>query len=366
MKTTTKLFCSLAAVGAALSAACSKSSSSTAASTTSYAGPGSHYTVTSTDNTYTISKFANTSSTSASFVVTATGSNVNGFKKFAVSSVTGSGGPSAGSSAYGLEVPGMALFIKPIDTSNPDQVIAAVASGTCPTSNINANWIIVKQSGSSNVSSASQDTFGTFTYATTSGIASVAKRFSLASTTTDLGPNTFSAATCSNGIMSVSVGGDTAVMYLTSVGGAIVNTASTNSSDASYIFALPQASITGSSYSGTYSGFVYMGSQSTGSKFKAIKFTVTGGTSSITGSGNMVTDIDADTTGSETVSLNLTALNSPVTGMMTGTLTSPGGSSTVACMAVANANSSGKQIINCAGADPGSSSKLFNFIMVSR
>ena len=352
-----------------LSFSCSKSSDSTGgtASSYSYSGPGSHYTVSASGSTYTISKFANSSSASADFVVTATGTNVNGFKKFSVTDVQGSGGPSASSAAYGLEVPGMALFIQPVSSGNPDQVIAATASGTCPTGNLDANWVIVKQSDGSDVSNASNDTFGTFTFNSSSGIASVATRYSLAATTTNLGANTFSSATCSNGIMSVGVGGDTAVMYLTAVGGAIVNTASTSSGNASYIFGLPRSSISGSAFSGTYSGFVYMGAQTSGNKFKAIKFTVTGSASSIVGTGNRVTDIDTDALSADTVGLNLTALNSPSPGLMTGTLSIPsGGTATVACMAVADANSSGKNIINCAGADPGNTAKLFNFLLVSR
>lgn len=360
------LLASLLAVFGAIS--CNKKSDTPAesAASYSYSGPGSHYTISVSGSTYTISKYANINSTSADFVVTATGSDVNGFKKLTVDSVSGSGGPTAGSTAYGFEVPGMAMFIKPLDSSNPDQVITAVASGTCPTSNISANWIIVKQSDSSNVSSASQDTFGTFTYNSSTGVASVATRYSLAASTTNLGANTFSSTSCSNGVMKVSTGSDTAVMYLTAVGGAIVNTASTTSANASYIFALPASTLTGTDYSGTYSGFVYMGSQSSGSKFNPIKFTVTGGTTAITGTGNKVTNPDNDTLSSDTVSLNLTTLNSPSAGLMTGTLTSPGGTSSVSCMGVNNANGTTKKIINCAGSDPGNSAKLFNFLLVSR
>jgi hypothetical protein len=364
-KLTNKTFFFVATLASAvvIGISCTKN---TGGGSSSYSGPGSHYTISTDSGSYVIKKYANTSSSSEDFIVTASASSVNGFLKFSVTGSSGSGGPAVGSTAYGLEVPGMAMFIKPLDSGNPDQIIAAVASGKCPTSNINANWIIVKQSGGSNVSSTTQDTFGTFTYTESTRVASVAKRYSLAAPTTDLGSNTFSSATCSNGIMSVAVSGDTAIMYLTAVGGAIVNTASVTSSNASYIFALPVASITPTLFSGTYSGFVYMGSQSSGSKFKAIKFTVTGAASSMTGTGNVVTDVDTDTLSAQTVSLNLTAINSPSSGLMTGTLTSPGGTSQVACMAVSGANSTTKNIINCAGADPGDTTKLFNFLLVSR
>ncbi|PIT99218.1 MAG: hypothetical protein COT74_09420 [Bdellovibrionales bacterium CG10_big_fil_rev_8_21_14_0_10_45_34] len=362
VKNVTYLITSLLAL-----AGCAKNESTTpAASAYSYSGPGSHYTVSATGATYTINKYASSSDTSADMTVTATGTDVNGFKKLSVTSSSGTGAPAAGSAAYGLEVPGMALFIKPIDSGNPDQVVAAVSAGACPSSALNANWVIVKQADSSDVSSGTQDTFGTFTYSAASGVASVATRYSLAAVTTDLGANTFTASTCSGGIMTVGVPGDTSTMYLTSNGGAIVNTATADPTQSTYIFGLPVTSITGTTYSGTYSGFVYMGGQSTGNKFKVVKFTLTGASSSITGTGNIVTDVDTDTTSSDTVSLNISALNSPSTGLMAGTLTSPSGSGTVACMAVSNANGTGKQVINCAGADPGDTTKLFNFLLVSR
>lgn len=339
----------------------------TSPATYSYAGPGSHYTATIGNGSFTINKFASTSSTTADFTVSGASSDVYGFKKLVVSSVTGTGGPAVDEVAYGLEVPGLALFVKPLNTAAPDQVIAAVASGTCPSADLNANWVIVKQSSGSNVMSGSQDTFGTFSYTASTGVASVATKYSLAATTTNLGSNAFSSATCANGVMSVSNGGgDTAVMYLTAGGGAIVNTASSNSSNASYIFGLPAATISGDSFAGIYSGFVYMGGQSSGSKFKPIKFTLTWSGSALTGTGYKLTDPSADTTSADSATLSLTALNSPSSGFMTGTLSTPGGSATVACMLVANANSSGKQVISCAGSDPGSTTSLFNFLLVSR
>jgi len=315
----------------------------------------------------TVKKFTATTSTSPDFTATGTVSTVNGFKKIAVTAVSGSGGPSIGDKVYGLEVPGLAVILKPVETSNPDQVVVAVAAGSCPTSTLNANWVIVKQGASSNVSNAGTDTFGTFSFSPTTGVASVVTRYSLSALTTDLGGNAFASATCSNGIMTVSNSGDTAVMYLTAGGGAIVNTASSNSSNTQFIFGLPVASVTASSFAGTYSGFIYLGNQATGSKFKPVKITLTAGSSTLSGTGNIVTDVDSDAVSStESATINLTTMNSPSTGLMTGTMVSSGGTTNLACMGVSNANSSGKQIINCASADAGNTAKLSNFLLVSR
>jgi hypothetical protein len=63
--------------------------------------------------------------------------------------------------------------------------------------------------------------------------------------------------------------------------------------------------------------------------------------------------------------LNLTGINSPSAGLMTGTLTA-GATTNIACMAVQNISNSGKNVINCSGRDPGDATKLFNFLLVSK
>ncbi len=364
-----KMKTSLCAGALLILGACGKTNpnaDATLTGTYSYAGPGSHYTVENAAGAYIISKYSSTSSTTVDFRVTAGAVDVNGFKKLTISAVTGSGGPTVGSTTYGLEVPGFALFVQPVSTSAPDQVITAVSSGSCPVTDLSANWVIVKQTGSSNVSSAATDTFGTFLYNATTGVAGLPTKYSLANPTTNLGSSTFSSATCSNGIMTVSTPGDTAVMYLTAGGGAIVNTASSNASNSSFIFGMPAATVTGTNFSGTYSGLVYMGGQTAGTRLKPIKFTLTGTATGISGSGNTLSEPSTDTASSTTASINITSLNSPSAGLMTGTLTTSAGTANISCMAVYNANNSGKQMMNCAGADPSSTSSLFNFLLVSR
>lgn len=333
----------------------------------SYAGPGSHYVAQVNGANFKIDRYASVGSASPTFSVKGSTQRIFGFLKLSVSEVTGTNGPSVGDEAYGIDVPGLALFVKPLDTSNPDQVMAAVKTGQCPNSSFTANWVIVKQTAASNVSNASTDSFGTFAYDGTANTASVSHRYSLANTATDLGANNFASASCSDGIMQVSNGaGDTAVMYLTSGGGAIVNTAATTAANASFIFGLPVKRIDPARFAGTYSGFRYKGGSGSGNKFKPIKM-VLDYPGTLTGTGYHLTDPSTDTVGTETTTITLSAINSPSDGLMTGNLTVPGGgTTTIACMGVENANGSGKQIINCAGADPSSASKLFNFLIVSR
>ncbi len=334
--------------------------------TLTYSGPGSHYVVNSVGNTYTIKKFANPTATATDFVVTATALEVYGYKKFTVTAMTGTSAPAVGSTFYGLEVPGFAQFIQPINTAAPDQVIASVISGSCPKENLAANWIKVKTGTNTNMSNPSSDIYGTFQYLTT-GVASLPSKYNVNALTTSLGSQTFSSATCANGVMSVVTSGtDTATMYLTNNGGAIVNTSNNSDSNAEFIFGMPAAELSGTDFTATYSGFVYMGGQSSGSKLKPIKFTLTGTSTGITGTGYTLSDVSTDTVSSGSASLNITAINTPSNGLMIGTLTTPSGTSKVACMGVFHAKGSDKQMINCAGVDPSATANLFNFLLVSR
>ena len=340
---------------------------SSSSSTSSYAGPGSHYTFSFTGSTFEIKKYATRTSTSADFTVSGTSTDISatGFKKLTVSSVTGSGGPSAGDTAYALEIPGVALFLKPI-ASGSNQILTAVSTGSCPTSTMNANWVMVKTSSGSDVSSNSQDLYGTFQYVSSTGVASLPAKYSLQNNSTSLGSNTFASATCSNGLMAVSNGGgDNAVMYLTTIGAALVNTAESNSGNASYILGFPASSISGASLAGSYAGILFSEADAT-EKVRPIAMTLTFASGQMTGTGSKVTDITTGATASGGASLTITAFNSPSNGFMTGTLTAGATTTNVACMGVQNVNSTSKNVINCVGRDPGDATKLFNFLLVSK
>jgi len=372
MKKTTKvILAGLATAGLTIGIACSKSSSNTATdSTSSYAGPGSHYTFSFTGSNFTITKYASPASTTSDYVVTGTSTSYStGFKLLTISTVSGSGGPTVGSTAYAMEVPGVAMFIKPL-VSTDTQVLVAVASGTCPSATFTANWIIVKKTGSTDMSGSTTDAYGTFNYAastSTTGVGSLPSKYTLANNGTNLlsSPQAFASATCSNGLMSVSNGGgDTATMYLTTAGAALVNTASSASGDGSFIFGLPQASITTAALAGDYAGIMYSENASTTDKIKPISITLN---SSGAGTGTALSDVTTGTTSSGSATINLSGTaNSPQTGMITGTVTVSSTTTNIACIAHTSLSSAAKKVISCSGRDPGNSTKLFNFLLVSK
>ena len=107
-----------------------------------YSGPGSKWDITFHDNgSFGIDKYASASSTTSDFTVTGTYTDLSsGFKKLTVGAVTGTGGPSVGDLAYGLEIPGYVFVLKPL---SGDQIIPMVISGTCPTADFTDNWVMV-------------------------------------------------------------------------------------------------------------------------------------------------------------------------------------------------------------------------------
>lgn len=335
-------------------AACSNGSGSDK----SYSGPGSKWDVTlKADGSFAIKKYANASATSEDFGVTGTHSSLTtGFKKLTVTGVTGSGGPSVGDIAYGLEVPGYVFILKPMGSG--DQIIPMIVGGTCPSSNISANWVKVNMSSGADLTTS--DVAGTFNFDFATSAATLPARYKLGGS--DLGSNSVGSGTCANGIMTV---GGTAEMYLTSNGGAIVNTDVANAANSEFIFGFAQAAIISTStLDGDYAGLVFTDSAASGSKIEPVSMSC----SSSVCTGYTLTDVEAGTTSASGVKLTLSTADTPSTGFVLGTIEQLSGGTTgnVVCMINKNAADSGKNIGSCVGQDPGDTTKLFNVLFVSK
>ncbi len=154
----------------------------------------------------------------------------------------------------------------------------------------------------------------------------------------------------------------TADMFLTSNGGAIVNTDTSDSTMSAFVFGLGQKAITAvANLDGDYAGMLFDDSAASGSKVSPITMTCTSGTCSAT----LVTDIATGTTGAGSVTLTLSSPDSIAPGVVTGTV-SDGGSGVLSCMADIDVLSSGKKIVSCVGQAPGDNTNMFNVIFVSK
>ncbi len=336
----------------------SDSTSNSTSNSQSYNGPGSKWDVTlNGDDTFAITMRAQVNSP---VLLTVNGTYerlTSGFLRFTVTDAEGQDAPSAGDAAWALEVPGYALLLRPID-DNGDQILPMVRAGECPTTDINANWVIVKKDSAAMADDADRDFFGQFNFDVSAGNATLPSRRALANNFQDGGEESISGGTCANGLMNIV---DT-VMYLTSNGGAIVHTNINNPDDGSFIFALAQKAISNiTNLDGNYAGMLFDDNSSSGDKIEPVSMSCTGGTCV----GTIVTDITTGAVSAETVTLNLTGTPDLLgAGLVTGTITN-GTSGNLACMADINVLDSGRKIVSCVGQSPGDNSKMFNVLFVS-
>lgn len=293
----------------------------------------------------------------------------SGFVTLSVTGGEGANAPAAGSKAWALEVPGYAFMLKPVDD---DQLIAMVTAGNCPTADINANWVIVKQdrsAGNADAANAGRDFAGTFHYDYATGIPTLPAKKSLTDgfpTVTGGGIDP-GAVSCESGILEV----PGAVMYLTENGGAIVHTYGSdtnNENDDSFIFGLGQKAITNASESdGEYAGMLFDDNMSDGTKLNPVSLTCTSGTCTA----NLVTDVETGATSADSVTITLSnSINEiggdSLNGFMTGTISDGSNTGNMICMVDPDAAGSGKKIVSCVGQSPGDNNDMFNVLFVSK
>jgi hypothetical protein len=159
-------------------------------------------------------------------------------------------------------------------------------------------------------------------------------------------------------------------MYLTTNGGAIVRTGidtPSNGNDDNVIFGFSQQTVGDiGNVAGDYAGLLFDANQASGSQISPVSVTCA---SNGTCTGNIVTDIETNTLSAESVTISLTTVDNPSTGFITGTITNsePGSiAGNMACMANADAQGTGKNIVSCVGQSPGDATEMFNVLLVSK
>ena len=360
----------LAITGLGLLVSCSSDSTTATSDSEIYNGPGSKWDIELRDDgTFHID---HRPAVDAAIDYTVDGDYTRHDSGFITLTVTGGEGtdaPAAGSEAWALEVPGYAFMLKPVDG---DQLIAMVTAGECPSGDLNANWVMVKQDrsgGDADATNPGRDFAGTFHYDAATGVPTLPVKKSLADgfpTVTEGGIDPGEVA-CENGIMNV----PGAVMYLTTNGGAIVHSygdSSADESDDAFIFGLGQKAITNAAESdGDYAGMLFDDNMSDGTKLNPVSLSCTSGTCI----GTLVTDVVTGATSSDSVTVTLSnSLNeigdTVANGFMTGTISDGMGTGNMICMVDPDAVSSGKKIVSCVGQSPGDTNDMFNVLFVSK
>lgn len=244
----------------------------------------------------------------------------NQVRKLTVTSATGTGAPSPGDSAYGIEMPGFAFFLKPI-TSDKEPIVM-IQAGACPSLNFSANWI---KASFDTAPTNSSDAFGSASFVLSGNNVTSSTIYQqkfdgtgATSTPSQSGP----VGSCTDGVLTFNNGTDNVEMYFTSNGGALVK------STGGIIFAAPKLiSATTADLAGTYTAIVFSGNKYSGAPsviMGKIAFNASG-----VGSGSQITDVATDATGAGGPSFSLTA---GTDGLFTGTITNGHGPHPLNCI----------------------------------
>lgn len=327
----------------------------------SYQGAGSKWEAIFTTTDFTLKHYPTVSSGTATLSVS--GNYVEystGFRKMTVTSATGTNAPSAGTQAYGFDVPGFAFFLKPISANS--EPIVMLKAGSCPSSGFTGNWMIAKFDTNVTLDST-KDTFGSAVF-TNNGTASTAVIGMLeaeAGTLLGYGTMSYNYNTCANSSLSFPGSNDTVDMFFTENGGALVHSYGTvGSGHDNLIFAGPRftSAVTQASIAGTYSALVFDESSS-GDKIFPGKLVIPA-----SGDGNayQITDVETDALSTESLTISNIAANNHADGLFTAAITGSG-TGRVSCMHFVSA---GKKVLACNGYGDATNRKPFFFLARAR
>lgn len=241
------------------------SSSSSSSQTRTYQGAGSKWIVElNEDSTFSMLFFSDAGESEPSMVVTGTYEQnaQNQFLSLTVTETTGIGTPAIGAVIQGLEIPNTAVFLTPFSGSVP---IVAIPSGSCPSADFAANWIVTKpmiENGMFPTNGIESDGSGTAVFTTADNSFTVTsagvrnRQFNVG----DSVPFTINMSSdCQNGLAQISEGGEDFDMYFTDSGVMIVKFPENMGEQ--IILGLPQADteLVASDLNGIYSVFYFNG-----------------------------------------------------------------------------------------------------------
>ncbi len=337
----------------------------------SYSGPGSyweaHFDVPSSTFTITMAEMPNTP---VLMTVEGTFAHVNGFKLLTVTSATGADAPAAGEQAVGLELPGYAFLLMPLDP-NHDGIIPMLVSGGCPTTDQSLNWLIAQGYAGKDATETHRDFFGTYSYSIGTGTAYLPSRYALEGLTelTDP-PQPIQPGACDGSVMTMLDADDNsplADMWMTD-GGAMVRTYDDGGSQT--ILALPGDAVAANDLAGSYVGFHFSSEDGEApgeadSMTDSFPVTMTIDAAG-QGTGAAYEDVTLGALVSDQVTVSLGDVNVPSDGWVTGHLGTPEGNGTLACAAATGVGTAGQNILFCIGQNPGDPTQAFTLMLASQ
>ncbi|MFT4978806.1 MAG: hypothetical protein ACI8S6_004716 [Myxococcota bacterium] len=352
----------------------------------SYSGPGSYWTVDFDDGTATFHiEMSPNVGNPIYMALDGTFAVHDGWTVLTITEADDvEGAPVAGDQAIGIEIPGFAFMMKPLDESY-NTVIPMLVSGSCPTADEELNWMVAQGLAGKDASSTEDDFFGTYRYQYADHSAEVLTRHALESYALLAEPaHAIFPEPCEGSVMTLHTdytveAGLPPVNLWMVPGGAMVETFHRDQEGdpvekqtmlALHAEAISMDDIAGQTFIGLHVAAPAEDATTTTSGDAAlgdileveVAFDAEGIATS-----TVITDIATDTREESGVTLTVDAINVPSDGFFTATLSDgPSSQSSVACAVATDMGVSGQTMMTCIGQDLDDTSRSFTLTLASQ
>ncbi len=245
-----------------------------------------------------------------------------------------------------------------------------IEAGNCPSTGLDANWVITRSRANADASDPDQDYFGTFSYNAQDSSARLGARYALTDgfpgmTASDVGDS--SNTSCTDGALQLA----DAQMYLSSGGTALVHTNTTEPDEAAIIFAMPQVSVNSiEALDGNYAGLVFNQAAADARLLRPATLTCIAGICNGTLYATFAAALDGSSSGTSGSGENAFELNlfgtldQPQPGFVTGRVRANGNEGNVAC--AVTTSTSNDRLVSCIGQAPGGNEQMFNLLLTQQ
>lgn len=334
--------------------------------TRAFFGPGSHWELIldDGDDSFTLKR---KSSPTDSATLTLEGEQIELSNGYTQLSVDVESGDDADNFTYADDIAILAFSDDTLILTSPekdgDQLLVLVSADSCPTENVQGNWVTYKQSTSDSPARASVAYFGDYQYSYGTDTGFTSNQFSLVDAFTSVDGETFNSDDCGHGLAL----GDNHHQYLGGGDTAIIHTLDSNNGDLnSYKMVFAQKEIiTRADIEDTYSAIVFDGGEVSGSRINTATLECDSAAICVaTLLSDFVNDEESETSYTFDLSGSPDATSD---GFITGNIELEDSETTpnIACMVNLDVNDEGIKTLACVGQAPGASSKLFNIFAIS-
>lgn len=308
----------------------------------------------------------------------------NGWSILTISSAVGERALEPGEQILGIEIPGFAFLLRPLDDSY-NSVVPMLVEGDCPAADEDLNWMIAQGFGDKDPSSTEDDLFGTYRYDFTEHTAEVTARYALEGYTLQSEPaHSLVLAACDGGVMSIeteySAAEELPPVNLWMVpGGAMIETFQRDNGEditKQTMLALHAEAITMDALSSqTFIGMHFGAPTSADTELSGADEAAVGDIQEVqlvfdgggVATASTITDVGTGALAEGGATLAVEALNTPSDGFFTGTISAGAGlEANVACAVATGMGDADQTMLTCVGQSLDEGGGAFTMTLASR